>query len=62
MALNMEQTTLRAYHHTQLKDCASLQWFQDALHTRSVSIVDTQDRDPDTATYHITNDTHTTQF
>lgn len=59
VALNSAQTTLRTYCHTQLKECANLQWFQDALHTRSVSIIHTELLDPLINTYSPspTNDT-----
>lgn len=55
LALNSEQTTLRAHYHTQLKTCTPLQWFPDALTTRSISIIDTRPCEPSTTTYKIIN-------
>lgn len=55
LALNSEQTTLRAHYHTQLENRTPLQWFQDALTTRSISIIDTQHCEPSTTTNKIIN-------
>lgn len=55
LALNSEQTTLRVHYHTQPKTCTPLQWFPDALTTRSISIIDTRHCEPPTTTYKIIN-------